>query len=96
MAKAVNKRIEERRLFTVTFDFTYSTIAEERQSCKNGFGISTNISNSGMGFLTNEPFENGQDIKVFNPRISDGPRAAQIRWCVKLSESLYKVGVCFN
>lgn len=96
MEELLEKRNEERRLFTITFDFTFSTVLAERLRCKNGFGISTNISESGIGFLTNEPIDAGQNINVFNPRISDNPRSASIRWCVKLSDSLFKVGACFN
>jgi len=96
MTEPSEKRREERRLFTVTFDFTYSTVLDERLRCKNSFGISTNISDSGMGFLTNEPFNKGQEITIFCPNIDETPRSAHIRWCLKLSDSLFKIGACFN
>ncbi len=90
------KRSEERKLFTVTFDYTYSTMDRNRSHQEKGLGISTNISPNGVGFLTNQPFSSGQDIKIYNKNISNSPLSVQVRWCSRLSSSLYKVGASFN
>ena len=49
-----------------------------------------------MGFFTSQDFKEGQPIIIYNKNISDSPISAEIRWCTKHSDGLYKIGICFN
>ncbi|MCK4910477.1 MAG: PilZ domain-containing protein [Thermodesulfovibrionales bacterium] len=93
----MNHRYEERKVFTVTFDFTFSAVGNDGGlECASSKGISSNISEGGLGFFTSQDFKEGQPIIIYNKNISDSPISAEIRWCKKHSDSLYKIGVCFN
>ncbi len=52
------------------------------------------ISDSGMGFYSYRPAENGQVVKIFLQHVFTEPLLAEVRWCSKQSES-YKIGVLF-
>jgi hypothetical protein len=55
--------------------------------------ISVNVSDSGMCFYTNSDLYDGLSLKITSARIWDAPRMATVRWCRKLIEGLYMVGV---
>ena len=94
---SMDHRTDPRKLFTVTFDYTFSTINDGNGlECSSNKGISSNLSVGGMGFFTSQDFKEGQPIIIYNKNISDSPISAEIRWCTKHSDGLYKIGVCFN
>ena len=96
-ADLMNQRAEERKIFTVTFDFTFSALIDgSRLKCSTSKGVSSNISAGGLGFFTSQDFREGQPIIIYHKNIADTPISAEVRWSKKHSDSLYKIGVCFN
>ncbi len=97
MKGLLENRTNERKFFTVTFDYTYKSVNDESGlECCNAKGVSSNISKGGLGFFTSMGLEAGQPITIYHDRIFDHPVSAEVRWCVKQSDSLFKIGVCFN
>lgn len=92
-----NQRTEERKIFTVTFDFTFSAVNDgDGLECSSSKGVTSNISEGGLGFFTSEDLKEGHPIIIYHKNICDTPISAEIRWCKKHAEGLYKIGVCFN
>lgn len=96
MSDSSEQRRSKRKFFTVTFEMAYAALEQEHLKCQNSVGISTNISEGGIGFLTNQSLHQGTEIKLYNNRIASIPKNAEVRWCVRISDSLFKVGACFN
>ncbi len=90
------KRAEKRELFTVTLEYACTSVDDGRLSCFTSSGVSTNLSTSGMGFYTEGALKRGHDLTLYSSKISLVPVNAKVRWCSKLSESLYRVGVSFG
>ena len=97
LAESINKRADERKFFSITFDYTFSSLDDESSlKCGNALGVSSNRSEHGLGFFTSRILETGQPIIIYHNTMFDQPVSAEVRWCMKQSESLFKVGVSFN
>ena len=97
MKELLENRTDKRKFCTVTFDYTFSRVNDESGlESSNAKGVSSNISKGGLGFFTSMGLEAGQPITIYHNRIFDHPVSAEVRWCVKQSDSLFKIGVCFN
>lgn len=77
-------------------DYSYSYIDEGRVVCSLGSAVAVNLSEGGLGLLTDRPFERGQGLKLFIKQLSSEPITAQVQWCTKLSETVYKLGLMFS
>ncbi len=96
-ADLLNQRGEQRKVFTVTFDFTFSSLKNgDGLGCSTSKGVTSNISDRGLGFFTSQDFKRGHPINIYHKNISDSPVSAVVRWCKKHGNDLYKIGVCFN
>lgn len=89
------KRAEKRELFTVTIEYTYTSLNEGRISCQTNSGLSVNLSASGLGFYTDKALQQGQRLTLYSKKLKDFTIEAQVRWCSKLSDSIYRMGVSF-
>jgi len=96
MITGSERRDLKRDHFTVTLDYAFSTLENGRLDCKKGSAVSVNISKGGLGIYSLSPFSVGQDLKLFCEQLRNTPINAQIRWCSKVSNDLYKVGIMFN
>ncbi len=85
-----------------------STRSEERTEARGGVlytvtshdseekiysGLIDNISDSGACIYVQEHLEDSESIKVFFREISSAPKEAQVIWCTRESNNLFKVGV---
>lgn len=60
-------------------------------------GLVTNISSSGLCAYVQEILGSGEEVSVYSKNfVSKGPRVAHVKWCSKLTEDLFKVGLYFN
>jgi hypothetical protein len=60
-------------------------------------GLITNISSSGLCAYVQETFDSGETVSVYSKNFTTkGPRVAHIKWCNKLTDDLFKVGLFFN
>jgi hypothetical protein len=89
------KRGARRSALTVTFDYSYSFVEAGRLNCTTSQGVTTNISGGGMCFYTIAGVSMGQEMKVFNETLFESPKTAFVRWCSKISESIFKIGLQF-
>lgn len=68
-------------------------------SNESGFvgGLITNMSSSGLCAYVQETLKSGDEVSVYSKCFnSKGPRVAHVKWCSKLTEDLFKVGLFFN
>ncbi len=96
MAYNDNKRKYQRKLFTTTVDYTYGFRSEGSLDIKTGKGVTTNLSDGGLGFYTYMPFCIGQGMDLHIWQMSRKAIPATVRWCSKVSDSIFKVGLMFN
>jgi hypothetical protein len=92
-----NRRYEPRKVFTVTMQYMLSEVSDnDLLECERGTGLTTNLSSGGVGFLTDQEFTEGQNLTVFNDKISSDPICAEVRWCARHSKDLFKIGLAFH
>ena len=60
-------------------------------------GLVNNMSSSGICAYVQEDFPEGAVVSVYSRNFSTkGPRVASVRWCSRLTDDLYKIGLFFN
>ena len=97
MHHSVNeKRTNKRSVYTVTLEYSYAMVKDDSLSCVTGAGVSSNISSGGLGFYTDRMLKTGQDLKVFSKSMAENPVKAVVRWCQKISDDMFKVGLMFD
>jgi hypothetical protein len=64
------------------------------QTAQNGLAF--DISSSGACIYTHQEFKEKDSIKVFSQKFGDRPIKATVRWCRKVDDALFKVGLSFN
>lgn len=90
------KRTNKRAVYSVTVEYSYSFVKDGSLGCKTGAGITTNISSGGLGLYTDRMLKAGQDLKVFSKSMAESPKKAVVRWCKKISDDMFKVGLMFE
>lgn len=92
------RRHFKRELMTVPVNYTYAHVDDKQElKCIAAKGITLNVSKEGVGFYTSLPINEGGDIKVINSKaIWDTPKNGMVRWCLKISNDLYRVGILVN
>jgi hypothetical protein len=95
MKSGEGRRQQKRELFTITVEYSFSSFSRDSLNCETGSGITTNISPGGLGFYTDRLIRAGQDLKVFSSHLSTEPINAVVRWCDRISDNMYKVGMMF-
>jgi hypothetical protein len=95
MPHTQEQREEKRSLFTVTVEYSV-TSSEFESNCSKGVGMTTNISSKGLCILMNCPLEEGQCVALYGSKLSDGLLSANARWCSKVSDNLYRIGLRLN
>lgn len=96
MAHTPERRGEKRDLFTITVEFALSEEETPSNDRVKGYGLTTNKSNGGIGLITNCPVDEGQRVVLFGNKLSDKLVAGNVRWCLKISEGIYRIGVRLN
>jgi len=59
-------------------------------------GLAFDFSDNGACIYTQQHLSQSDTIKVLSDKFGDSPRKATVRWCKKLDENLFKVGLSFN
>ena len=95
MASYDEKRTDRRKVFTTTILYSMSLVENDRLHCLTNEALTTNISERGLGLYTGTQLKRGQDIKVYSRTLSDRPIFALVKWCSKVSDNIFKVGVEF-
>lgn len=93
MEKTHEKRGAEREFFSTTFEYTWR---EESGRERMALGLSTNLSQQGLGLYSDRQMAPGQSITLYCPKLDDAPRDGEVRWCRQYAERLYRVGIVFN
>ena len=94
---ARERRRGKRDLTTVPMSYNV-TAASRTQPGKGGAanGITLNISNSGICFYTQICLEEGISVDITSRALWEQPRHGTVKWCRKITEELYRVGVSFE
>ncbi|GAB4389265.1 MAG: hypothetical protein Kow0025_13550 [Thermodesulfovibrionales bacterium] len=93
MTDAAERRTEPRSLFTVTVKYAFYKSAH--LVYQTDLGLTTDMSRTGLGLYTNRAIDVGESLKLYSKRLSDKPVEAQVKWCARVSESLFRVGLSF-
>jgi hypothetical protein len=94
--KIKNTRSSKRSVYTVTLEYSYTVVKDGSLSCVSGAGVTSNISSGGLGFYADHMLKTGQDLKVFSKSMSENPVQAVVRWCQKISDDMFKIGLMFE
>lgn len=88
------RRKKRRDIITVPVNYSYSVQpgggGPKKQSTS---GISLNVSDAGMCFYTHMPLQEGARISVSSKAIWEASKKGVVKWCRKITEELYRVGV---
>jgi hypothetical protein len=84
------KRRQRRELITVPVNYSYVSGEPEASATS---GITLNLSDTGMCFYTHMPLAEGAPLKVSSTAIWEEPRPAVVKWCRRITEELYRVGI---
>lgn len=91
-----NTRASKRSVYTVTLSYSYTVVKDGSLNCVNGAGVTSNISSGGLGFYADSMLKAGQNLKVFSKSMSEDPIQAVVRWCKKISDDMFKIGLMFE
>lgn len=83
-------RGEPRILFIVSL--RYAKVERLTPDHKD-FALSNDLSRNGLGFHADKALGVGQSIKLYG--MSEKPVSAQVRWCKRVSDTLFRVGLLF-
>lgn len=64
------------------------------QSAQNGLAF--DVSHDGACIYTQQEYREEDTIKVFCKQISDRPVTARVKWCKRMDENLFKIGLIFR
>lgn len=60
------------------------------------YGLAFDVSNDGACIYTQQQFATDDSIKLFCAKFGEEPRSAYVKWCRRIDENLFKVGVSFK
>ncbi|MDA8174895.1 MAG: hypothetical protein M0018_09950 [Nitrospiraceae bacterium] len=87
------KRDSKRDLVTVPISYNYSIQEQGETRNFTMSGISLNLSDAGICFYTHVRLEDGTALNVYGRALWDGARKGTVKWCRKITEGLFRVGV---
>jgi hypothetical protein len=94
--KKEENRSERREFFSVTFEYSYMPVGNgKRRRCISP-ALTTNMSKKGLGIYTDRGLQEGQDIWVFCKHVRDSVFSAEVKWCRKISDALFRVGLAIT
>jgi hypothetical protein len=86
------KRNQKRN--SVSLPIIYAFSSEHRISVNHG--TTFDISDSGIGFYTDKPLNEGLNLQVHLSHVWDFPRPSIVQWCSMKNVNLYRVGLAFQ
>jgi c-di-GMP-binding flagellar brake protein YcgR len=91
--KGKDTRAERRYSFRMSIECAYD--AEDCELAKKGpwKTFTTDISHSGLGFYSECSAREGQTVKIFLKNVYKDPILAEVKWCRRYMDNLFKIGV---
>ncbi len=74
---------------TISFAFTMDDSLDNE-------GVTINISSSGVAFYTHREVAKGMGLRIKGAGMWNGVRYATVRWCEKVENGIYKIGLSFD
>ncbi len=96
MTYAPERRDGKRDLFTVTVEYSVQTPEAVDEGCSKGVCLTTNMSKKGLGLIMDCHVDEGQSIAIYGDNLSGGPLTANVRWCSRVSDGIYRIGLRLN
>ena len=87
------KRTEKRSSLRIRVDYMYEPVGCELAGAGPWKTFTTDISFNGMGLYSECPAQVGQKIEIYLKNVCAKPIIAEVRWCKKHSDNLYKIGI---
>jgi hypothetical protein len=87
------RRSEKRSIFTATFEFRRNPPPAGSPLAKELCGVIASRSERGLCFYSSLPLDAGEDLTLFCQQLDSAPLKAQVRWCRKFADDLFKTGV---
>jgi len=82
------ERTEMRRPLLAGGNYSYTAGHDSDLWC-----ITTDVSKSGMGFYTDKSIKENSRLFVTCEAVSQRPLKAIVRWCDKIGDNLYRIGL---
>jgi hypothetical protein len=89
-----DRRTEKRHPCKVLIEYSFAP--EDCPSKGPWENYTTDLSFNGMGFQSKCPAKVGQKMMVLLKYVFEAPRIAEVRWCVKLDNNKYRIGVQYS
>jgi hypothetical protein len=86
-----NKRTEER--ISLTKSILYSPVSDAYKKDAKSWGITLDVSRSGVSIYTEAILEEGLPIEVYNEDLWNNGRTARTIWCKEVCKNLYRSGL---
>ncbi|MDA8325016.1 MAG: PilZ domain-containing protein [Nitrospiraceae bacterium] len=94
---AHERRRHKRDLTTVPMSYTaFPPEGAGPQKGEATNGITLNVSDTGICFYTQCLIEEGVSVVITSNAIWDEPKRGTIKWCRKITDELYRVGVILS
>jgi hypothetical protein len=87
------RRTEERT--PLTSSIFYMPISEALKHDKS-WGVTVDVSRSGVGIYTSHALEEGSSVKVHSEDLRNNGATARIIWCKEARKKLYRSGLIFE
>ena len=91
---AHERRRHKRDLTTVPMSY-HLVVSKGAQKGETANGITLNISGKGICFYTQICLEEGTPVNITSRALWERARQGTVKWCRKITEELYRVGVSF-
>ena len=87
--------VKERRMdMRYQFDFPVIYTCDEEETIYN-YGITLDLSSSGMSFYTDKPLQKGLNIQVKIQHVGNDSIPAVVKWTSMKSPQYFRVGVAY-
>jgi c-di-GMP-binding flagellar brake protein YcgR len=96
MTTNLQRRKEHRDNCSVNVEYYLDSEDCERIDCGPWNNVTSDISYSGMCLYSNREITKGHRLKIYLRHVSKDPLVAQVRWCNRLSDNLFRMGVCYR
>lgn len=90
-----DRRTEKRDSCSVKVEYSIDSPECAHMDCGPWVNVTSDISYSGMGLYSEHAIRKGQKLNIFLKHLSGDPLTARARWCTRLNDELYRIGIMY-
>jgi hypothetical protein len=96
ISSANDRRAEKRDTCSVKVEYCIDSSDCANMDCGPWVNVTSDLSYSGMGLYSAHPVRKGQKLKIFLNHISSDPITARAKWCIKLNDEIFRIGIIYE